>query len=348
MRWICVCIIALLWSLPPLATGQVPLVLTLDIPDEDDLGFTTVEGLNPAGVIVGNSIRGTFAWHLTRQGVLTAIQCPAASGGTVVKGINQRGDVAGWCARRGKTVGYLRENTGTFRFIEFPGATLTEIVGLNNARQVVGDYRNTAGEFHGFVFADNLFLTLNAPGAVSTSPTGLNNVGQIVGAVQRSDGRFEGFVLEAGTYTPLRAPGAQATIPLEITDEGRIVGILSDEFGRARSFLRDEDGIFHRLTLPLPNIALVDVQGITQARQIVGRYLEPRPNDPVNPFFSRGFVVVFPGPDALPAVSASVAAAATAREEPGVAWHLDGCLGAVAPTGMAIPAAFIGRSRFCQ
>ena len=60
---------------------------------------------------------------------------------------------------------------------------MTEAIGVNDNGIVVGDYRDAAGNFHGFVWDGGLFLTFDVPfpEATLTAPTGINNVGQIVG-----------------------------------------------------------------------------------------------------------------------------------------------------------------------
>ena len=78
--------------------------------------------------------------------------------------------------------------------LSFPGATVTEALGLNNLGQVVGFYNDAAGNPHGFIYSGGVFTALNGPGATQTTVNGINNFGQIVGFALEPSGNTVGFV----------------------------------------------------------------------------------------------------------------------------------------------------------
>jgi probable HAF family extracellular repeat protein len=103
----------------------------------------------------------------------------------VPKSINKRTEISGFCGTGGRIHGFFRSKKGQYTLLDFPRANLTEAVGINDDGQVVGDYRDSAGRFHGFFWDAGLFLTFDVPfpEATLTGPNGINNVGQIVGFI---------------------------------------------------------------------------------------------------------------------------------------------------------------------
>jgi hypothetical protein len=196
-----------------------------------------------------------------------------------------------------KTSGFFRDRHGKCTIIDFPGANLTEAVGINDGGQIVGDYRDAAtGIFHGFLWDAGQFSTIDVSftGARSTAPFGINNVGQIVGfyfdnniTPELPNGRVHGFLYKNGTFTSFDFPGAVSTMAVDINDNGEIVGLFSSDSSTVRSFVLDEDRF---ITLEAPFAQFIQVRGINNEGLIVGRYGQSNPGDPVNPILSRGFV----------------------------------------------------------
>ncbi len=99
------------------------------------------------------------------------VQCLGATE-TQPEAINRYGEICGFCTAN-KVRGFYRNKQRQYVFLDFPGATITEAVGINNYGHVVGDYRDSGGRFHGFFWSYGLFLTVDVPfsGAADTSPT---------------------------------------------------------------------------------------------------------------------------------------------------------------------------------
>jgi probable HAF family extracellular repeat protein len=296
--------------------------ITIDIPTlNEQLGFTHLADINEKGEITGgftNSILGPYGFFLDKKVRSTEIRCSKDVVVTEPQSINKHGEIAGFASviidrikipeppfeiLVTKISGFFRDKKGRCTILDFPGANLTEAVGVNDDGQVVGDYQDSDGKFHGFFWNAGLFLTIDLPfpEATLTAPTGINNVGQMVGfyfdnnaTESFPNGHAHGFLYDNGTFTSFDFPDATATLPADINDHGQVVGIYGDTDFVAHSFVLD-DGAFKDFDVSLPGVIATQVSGINNRGQIVGRYLESNPSDPVNPSFSHGFIAT-PGP----------------------------------------------------
>ena len=64
--------------------------------------------------------------------------------------------------------------------------TSTQVIGVNDAGQMVGEFIDAASVEHGFVTSGGVFTLIDFPGATSTAAAGINSAGDIVGVT--SDG----------------------------------------------------------------------------------------------------------------------------------------------------------------
>lgn len=167
--------------------------------------------------------------------------------------------------------------TFTYQTIDFPGATSTLALGINNSGQIVGGYQLPDGSRHGFLYSGGIFTTLDDPNATSGSEaTGINNLGRIVGGYDLNtpgDGHVfdgaHGFLDAGGAFTEIDFPSAVNTTPHKINDRGGIVGVY-----------RLSDTIAHGFTDLGGTLAMLDVpgtystqdNGINWFGKIVGRY----------------------------------------------------------------------------
>jgi hypothetical protein len=331
------------------------LVISLDFPSLAGVfGLTSLDDVGEAGALVGDFGLGSIL------GAPQPITCLDPALSTEPKSINGAGVLAGFCG----TTGFVRDAQGVVTLLSLPGAQLTEAIGLNDATQVVGDFRDAQGHFHAFFWQAGLFLPFDVPfaGATGTGANGINNVGQIIGTYfddQREalfpNGHMHGFLLSGGAFTGLDVPGALATLPMDLNDAGQIVGLWVDATMGLHSFLYEE-GVFREVAVPFPEALVTDIEGINQQGLLVGSYLVPNPADPTQPPFRHGLL--------LTPVSAMAAPIGPLRRtqrpaEPEVPersvqqaprhrLHLDGCQGAEAPSGALIPAKMTRRHLFCR
>jgi probable HAF family extracellular repeat protein len=138
--------------------------------------------------------------------------------------------------------------------IAVPGARTTTAVGINNRGQVVGQYLDANGRYHGYLWERGQFTTIDAPGAVATTPFDINDRGQLVGVRLEADETFRGFVLERGRFRTFAAPGAAITFPADINNRGQIVGSAYRDpaatTGRGFLLAKGPRGALPRSTLP--------------------------------------------------------------------------------------------------
>jgi hypothetical protein len=99
--------------------------------------------------------------------------------------------------------GFL-DKSGMFTFLQFPGSTFTQALGLNNDAEVVGSFIDAAGNTHGFIYniASGTYQEIDDPNAVAPSGTvinGINDNGMIVDFYTDANNDVDGL---AGTPTP--------------------------------------------------------------------------------------------------------------------------------------------------
>lgn len=163
---------------------------TLDPPDSV-VGETIASGINNIGQIVGyyDGADGNQHGFLWTAGVYSTIDFPGSSL-TFITSIDNAGAMAGFYGDPFPNYsGFLYQN-GTFSSpIRYPGASDTELNGINDSGQIVGyAYPSVSG---GFVYDSNSgkFTDISVPGATSSQVFGISDIGQLV----------------AGSYSPLRA-----------------------------------------------------------------------------------------------------------------------------------------------
>lgn len=116
----------------------------------------------------------------------------------------------------------------SFTVIDPPSSVYTNVISINNAGQVVGDFSDSQNQSHGFLLSGGTYTTIHVPGSVSTGPDAINNAGQVIGAFSDAQGGQHGFLFSRGTYIPIDPPGSAATTPYLINDAAQVVGIFED------------------------------------------------------------------------------------------------------------------------
>ncbi|MBL8179938.1 MAG: hypothetical protein JNK48_34985 [Bryobacterales bacterium] len=130
-----------------------------------------------------------------------------------------------------------RDLTGGYRWISFdyPGATRTRAVGINESGATTGSYYLPDNNARGFVRDSNGGLTsFTVPGAKETMPHDINSGGQIVGTYIDTSNVTHGFIRSPiGAFTTFDVPGASnPTILTGVSDASTIVGHYIDNSGR--------------------------------------------------------------------------------------------------------------------
>lgn len=155
----------------------------------------------------------------------------------------------------------------------------TEVTDLNDARQVVGDYLDAAGIYHGFVYDAQTgeYTTIDAPFATDVlAVTGINNQSHLTGIYFTGEPIFTGFLQVGDVFTPLAVPGAVGgTEALDVNDSDVVVGIAilttSGSEG-VRGFVY-QDGTY--TVLQVPGAVYTELTTITNQGVLGGRYVTP-------------------------------------------------------------------------
>src|SRR5438105_4544655 len=114
-----------------------------------------------------------------------------------------------------------------FTTIDDPLATTTTIAsGINDAGQIVGQFRDASNRAHGFLLSGGSFITIDDPAATGpgsgTFVQGINDARQIVGSYIDARGSH-GFLLSGGTFFTIDDP-LGITVARSVNHMGQIVG----------------------------------------------------------------------------------------------------------------------------
>jgi probable HAF family extracellular repeat protein len=128
-------------------------------------------------IAIGSSLFLADGDHFTPVDVPGAIL-------TVAFGINNLGQIVGAFRDSDGVHGFILDQ-GVFSTVDFPTnlPTYTELRGINDRGQIVGDTpNNPGGTRFAFVLDNGVFTHLDAPFPIS--PRGINSRGEIVGSYQ--------------------------------------------------------------------------------------------------------------------------------------------------------------------
>jgi hypothetical protein len=191
------------------------------------------------------------------------------STGTFAQGVNVYNDVVGYAqgVDSQQTVGFVYKQ-GEYGLLLFPHADgSTRGFGINDLREVVGDFLGTDGYRHGFMEADGKYTQYDlALGSASTSIFGVNNGGAFVGTVGS-----EGFVNIGGKVTEFYASGTDLTYANAINNSNQVVGQYQDSSGNWHGFSFD---VTTSVVTPInyPGATQTIVVGINDASVVSGYY----------------------------------------------------------------------------
>ena len=164
--------------------------------------------------------------------------------------------------------GFLRTPDGTFKTIDYPGAQYTDVVAINPAGVIVGDFCNDVTCSQGFLRTpDGTFTVINANAGL---PTAINLAGAITGFARTETG---GYVWSRdGTFTTFNPTGSIYTAPFAINCAGAITGYYCDDFGNlaCHGFVRASDG--NITTFDPPGSIFTYAVGINRAGVITGAF----------------------------------------------------------------------------
>jgi uncharacterized membrane protein len=172
--------------------------------------FTTVDfpgavsslgiGMNSRGDVLGSysnrdNVLHTFVMNadpFSPGGPFKAIDGPV--GATQVVAIGIRGDdIVGGYPSGSDRHGFLLAD-GQYTTIDVPGASFTNVTGIDARGQMVGRY-TLNGVTHGYLLSGGQITSFDFPGAIFTGATAISPIGDILGRFQDANKVFHGFLL---------------------------------------------------------------------------------------------------------------------------------------------------------
>jgi hypothetical protein len=116
-----------------------------------------------------------------------------------------------------------------------PGSTGFLSLGMNNLGQVVGTYKDSAGNDDGFLYSGGKYVTIDAPGATDTYLYGINDLGHILGvSVDLSDRKTYVFLEAHGKFTniaDISDPLVFNFSPVALNDRDQALGLGRSNYG---------------------------------------------------------------------------------------------------------------------
>jgi uncharacterized membrane protein len=272
----------------------------LDLPGAT---LTGAQGINPEGAIVGTYAMGAvFHSYVLSKGMVTTVDPPyGISGTSAAEGINPQGDIVGLYTDYGTIVGgdafrtrsYLRDASGNFTPIDFPGAENTLAIKISPPGQVVGCYHHQNNDFdaahggtmHGYVYQNGSYESLPVPGTMHNGITPEGRI--IVGVWWPTPTEFHAYKVEDGVYALLDLPGyVVSSDARDINPSGEIVGFFVDSSNKTHGFLLNREG-FTPIDFPGADVVMTQARGIDPEGSIVGRYVT---QDSSGALHTHGFV----------------------------------------------------------
>ena len=166
--------------------------------DYPDSFATYATGINNDSVITGFYGSAPFHGYTLSNGSYSSFDYPTVTTGgwTCPYGINDSGDIVGYY-RIYSSGAYESFSLidGTYATLNFPEATATKQAGgINNLGTIVGDYADSEGGGHGFLYSNETYTSFDYPDATLTSLNGINTAGLLVGTYYGTDGKTHGFL----------------------------------------------------------------------------------------------------------------------------------------------------------
>jgi uncharacterized membrane protein len=163
-------------------------------------------------------------------------------------------------------------SNGTYKTIDYPGAGTTQIYGINDSGEVVGNFvYSTGGPTHGFRRLNGVFKRLDYPGAAMTFANGVNATGQIVGNYCTSSSCSGSFKYVNGVWTSVRIPGAVSTTAHGINKNGDIVGTYCTSSSICHGFVLHSNGTYKKVDYP-GAVGHTSATGIDDNGDVVGNF----------------------------------------------------------------------------
>ena len=151
-----------------------------------------------------------------------------------------------------------------------PGAIETQVFGISNSGQIVGQYLDVNHIYHGMVLSDGSYTSFDVPGSPGTVAYDMNSSGNVVGIYPAPGVKNRAFLRNNGVFTDLvPLAGSPETRAYSINDAGHVVGFYertNDAYYRGYLY----NGSY--TTLNYPGALASKATGINNNGDVVGSY----------------------------------------------------------------------------
>jgi PEP-CTERM motif len=164
------------------------------------VGFYNSVGHDATG---DHAVSHGYTFDIATKTFSANIDDPNASltnGGTVAAAINNSKDIAGFFTDPSGVIHGFFDDSGVFTTVDPPGATETELLGLND-KGVADGFTIVGGVMHGILYntLTKTFTVLDPTGSKGTTLNGINDAGDVVGFFVDAAGNTDGTL---GTPVP--------------------------------------------------------------------------------------------------------------------------------------------------
>jgi len=240
---------------------------------------------------------------------------------------------------QGSTAGFYIDSQGaSYGFIwqdskvtplNVPDGNNTGASGINDHGQVVGNFVDSSGNNHDFIYSiqhGTWTILPEVPGLPLLSNVTINDAGIVVGSGFYGTTANVGFIWDGNSYSFFSVPGADetqglGTSPLGMNDRGQICGLHQDTQGAVHGFIKDGSNY---TTVDVPGADQTWCFGINNQGDVVGVYYVFAPDFQEHGYIlSKGRFFTFPTPGfgALTGINDQGMVAGCYNDGINVPWH---------------------------
>jgi hypothetical protein len=142
----------------------------------------------------------------------------------------------------------------SFTSVDYPGAAITRLIGLNDHGEMVGHFIVKAGQMrHAFKYSHGTFEALDPTGVLGMYESAANQIsnrGDITGWYSDAPGVRHGYVLCDGVVHTVDYPGSTYTQVNGVSDTGVVFGHFRDPVTQVTHGFILRDGVFTQIDFP--------------------------------------------------------------------------------------------------